>query len=249
MKNVIITGAGSGIGAAIAQVFAKNNWHTVLVGRTEAKLRKTQEQLGTDCTVMTCDQSNRDSITQLARSLQDQDIAISALINNAAIYLPSSFAEADDDNWLQQINTNLLGPVRLTKALWSNLVQNKAVITNVSSTLGLRPIENTGAYSATKAALNSWTQTLALEAAPLGMRVNSICPGLVDTPIHGFHKNEDPQMQELSQKLQGLQPLGRMGQPMDIAEAVYFATSEKANWQTGSLISVDGGVGLTTREI
>lgn len=249
MREVLITGAGSGIGEATAHLFSERGWKVYLLGRNLEKLKKVAAQLKGPSFCISYDQSQSTGGDALLAHLNQQKSKLSALINNAAIYAPAPFADESDENWVQHINTNLLGPIRLTRLLLPEIKQNKGCIVNISSTLGLRPIENTGAYSATKAAINSWTQTLALEVAKDGVRVNSICPGLVDTPIHAFHQSNNAQHQEIYKRLQNLQPLGRIGQPDDIAKAAYFVASEDAPWMTGALIPVDGGVNLTTKEV
>lgn len=248
MKDVLITGAGSGIGKATAHVFHQKGWRVFLAGRTTAKLEKVKSELGSHAEVIAFDQSRSDGLSQLQTQLQKHSANIHALVNNAGIYSPGSFATENDSNWELHFATNLMGPVRLTRTLWPQLVANKGCVTNVSSTLGLRPIAQTGAYSALKAALNNWTQTLALEGAAHGVRANCICPGLVDTPIHSYHNSQKPEDLALVERLQHLQPLARMGQPMDIAQAIYFTCSEEASWMTGSIIPVDGGVTLTTKD-
>ena len=112
---------------------------------------------------------------------------ITALINNAGVYKPANFDKDDDSVWEIHFNANLMSAVRLTRFLWPTLKENKAHIVNISSTLAIRPIANTVAYSAIKAAMNNWTLSLAIEGGPFGVTANCICPGLVDTPIHGFH--------------------------------------------------------------
>ncbi|MBY0314452.1 MAG: SDR family oxidoreductase [Bdellovibrionales bacterium] len=248
MKEVFITGAGSGIGAATAEIFYRKGWKVYLAGRNRDKLEAVRKRLGPHAVVVVFDQSQSAHIPALKLKLEELKVNISALVNNAGFFSPALFAEENDGNWATHFETNLMGPVRLTRLLWPQLQSNKGCVTNVSSTLGLRPIPNTGAYSALKAALNNWTQTLALEGAVDGVRVNAICPGLVDTPIHSYHQSSKPEHVALFQQLQKLQPLGRIGQPDDIAQAIYFTCSEEASWMTGALVPVDGGVILTTRD-
>ncbi len=249
MKNeVLVTGGSSGIGQAIAQLFSSEGWTVYLVARNKAKLQKVQSGLKSESYILPCDLSQSSQIQQLSAELKKQGANISVLVNNAGIYKPSLLEKDTEDSWNTQFATNLFGPVLLTRLLWSQLVKNKGAVVNVSSTLGIRPIENTGAYSASKAAMNSWTQTLALEAGPQGVRVNAICPGLIDTPIHSFHQSTSLEHQALRHKLDQMQPLKRMGQADDIAKAVYFAATESSSWMTGSLIPVDGGIALTTRD-
>lgn len=248
MKEVLITGAGSGIGLAASQLFSQNNWKVYLLGRNESKLLNAQKSLPFKSEILPIDVSLPSECAKLKLKLQELSSNISVLVNNAGIYRPSQFDKETDLLWHEQFETNLFGAVRLTRLLWPQIIANKGAVVNVSSTLGLRPIENTGAYSASKAALNNWTQTLALEAGPLGVRVNAICPGLVDTPIHHFHGSDKKEHQDLRSRLDKMQPLQRMGKPENIAQAIYFAATESSEWMTGSLISVDGGISLTTRD-
>jgi NAD(P)-dependent dehydrogenase (short-subunit alcohol dehydrogenase family) len=249
VREVLITGASSGIGQATAQFFSEKGWFVYLLGRNEKKLLNTQQNLKNKSEILAYDISHSVQCEKLGAHLSKLNSNLTVLVNNAGIYRPNLFVNEKQSDWLEQFETNLFGAVRLTRLVWPQLLKNKGAVVNVSSTLGIRPIENTGAYSASKAALNSWTQTLALEAGPLGIRVNAICPGLVDTPIHSFHQGDSsPQYVELRQKLDKMQPLGRMGQPLDIAKAIYFVASEDSPWMTGSLVSVDGGISLTTRD-
>lgn len=248
MKEVLITGAGSGIGQAASQLFSQNQWKVYLLGRNENKLLHTQKSLPFKSEIIPLDLSQPLELEKLKVKLQQLNSNISVLVNNAGIYQPARFENETDLSWHQQFETNLFGAVRVTRLLWSQIVANKGSVINVSSTLGLRPIENTGAYSASKAALNSWTQTLALEAGPLGVRVNAICPGLVDTPIHHFHGSDAQEHQVLRSRLDKMQPLQRMGKPENIAEAIYFAATEASQWMTGALLPIDGGISLTTRD-
>lgn len=248
MKDVLITGAGSGIGKAAAIIFSKNEYRVFLVGRDSGKLEQTQKELSSKSVVVPCDISSASGLEGLKTTLKSHSADISVLVNNAGIYKPASFTAETPEHWLWHFQTNLFAAVNLTSLLWSDLKKNKGSVVNVSSTLGLRPIAGTGAYSASKAAMNSWTQTLALEGAADGIRVNAICPGLVDTPIHSYHKSTDPEMMALRKRLDNLQPLGRVGEPDEIASAIYFAATDAAKWMTGALVPVDGGVILTTRD-
>ncbi|MCC6137195.1 MAG: SDR family oxidoreductase [Bdellovibrionaceae bacterium] len=248
MKDVLITGAGSGIGKATAKIFSHNEYRVFLVGRNVQKLEQTQKELTHTSVVVPCDISHPSGLSSLQEVLKKHTAHISVLVNNAGIYKMAPFAEETAEHWDWHFKTNLFAAVNLTHILWNDLKKNKGSVVNVSSTLGLRPIPGTGAYSASKAALNSWTQTLALEAGADGVRVNAICPGLVDTPIHSYHKSTDPSMMSLRKRLDNLQPLGRVGEPEEIASAIYFAATDAAKWMTGALIPIDGGVGLTTRD-
>lgn len=248
MKDVVITGAGSGIGRATAKLFSSQGYRVFLVGRSEHKLLKVQKELQESSVIAACDLSTPEGLENLKSILKLNSANILTLINNAGVFKAQNFMNESAQDWHWHFQNNLFSAVQLTQMLWDDLKKNKGCIVNVSSTLGLRPIPNTGAYSASKAAMNSWTQTLALEAASDGVRVNAICPGLVDTPIHAYHNSTEPEMMALRKKLDNLQPLGRVGEPEEIASAIYFAASDSAKWMTGALVPVDGGVIVTTRD-
>jgi NAD(P)-dependent dehydrogenase (short-subunit alcohol dehydrogenase family) len=146
---------------------------------------------------------------------------------------------------MRQFQVNLFGPIQWTQMVMPLLEKSgHGSIVNVSSTLGLRAGATSGAYSAAKAAMNSWTQSLAIEYGPKKVRVNAICPGIVDTPIHSFHSLPDQDKEKSLQAMAKLQPLGRIGRPEEIAEAIYFLASEQSAWTTGAVLSVDGGINL-----
>jgi NAD(P)-dependent dehydrogenase (short-subunit alcohol dehydrogenase family) len=166
-------------------------------------------------------------------------------VNNAGIFKTQKSEEARLDLWQTQMQVNLLSAVQITEGLIPFLVEAKpGWILNISSSLATKPSQNVGAYGATKAAMNHWTQTLAIELGTYQVRVNAICPGIVDTPIHGFHHLPETEKQQQIEKLKNLQPLGRIGEPSDVAKAARYLCSEKASWVTGAILNVDGGVNL-----
>lgn len=246
MKNgYIITGASSGIGQALAVRITTEGHYVLGIGRNTSKLSKTKELCASGrFTALTLDvaQSNL-NLDPVFEWINSSKIQLRGLVNNAGIFEPGLFADSSDESWNLQFNNNLMSAVRLTRALYGQLKEVKgSSVVNVSSTLGRRPIKGTSAYSAIKAAMNNWTQCLALEWAHEGIRVNCICPGLVDTPIHGFYGQSDDVIART--QAHAAQPLQRMGKPEEIAEAIWFLLSEKSSWTTGSIVSVDGGISL-----
>ena len=235
MKSVVITGAGSGIGRATALRFARNNYHVFLLGRDSRKLRITHLECG-DATSIQCDITQPEEVDAATRQILSMNKDVEIIVNNAGTFTYKPFEQQTDEEWMAQFQIHVLGAVRLTRAFWPKFVANKkGSIVNVSSTLGIRPTAGTGAYSAMKAAQVSWTQSLALEGAPHRIRVNCVAAGIVDTPLHppGAIMN-----------MQNAQPLGRVGRPEEIAQAICFLACENSSWTTGSVLHVDGGINL-----
>lgn len=241
----VITGAGSGIGKATARRFAAEGWDVVLMGRRSEILAEVANQIGPRATIFPFDVASPDSLRtaqEWARKNTSISNRISALVHNAGIYAQATTLESSDESWHQMFETNLFGVIRLTQALYPFLKKSRGSITTVSSTLGLRPTPNAAAYSATKAALINWGHSFAKEVAGDGVRVNCICPGIVDTPIHAAR----PQMErsELMERLATMQPLGRVGRPEEIAHMIWALSGPGSEWTTGAVVSVDGGINL-----
>jgi NAD(P)-dependent dehydrogenase (short-subunit alcohol dehydrogenase family) len=243
---IVVTGSGSGIGQALALRLGGAGHGIIGMGRNLEKLQATAKQLPAGrMTCLAADLSSASAATKAAVQVRtwlgDFGRPLLALVNNAGVFDRLAFDSTDESIWERHFQNNLMSAIRLTKELHSQLKLGRpASVLNISSTLGLRPIANTSAYSAMKAAMINWTKTLALEWAGDGIRVNCLCPGLVDTPIHAFHGESD----ESATRRQGhaAQPLGRMGTAGDIAAAAEFLLSSE--WTTGTVLTVDGGISL-----
>lgn len=244
-KTAIITGAGSGIGAASAKLLDEAGYKVFLVGRDRAKLEKVAASLRNG-EPLPCDVASKDSVEAAARTLlANKSLRIDLLVNNAGIFATHDVEGGTDELWREQLEVNLLGPVRWVRALWPRWSEQKSgSIVNVSSTLGVRPTANTAAYSASKAALINWTLALAKDGGPRGIRANAVCPGIVDTPIHGFHTLPADQKNVALEQMAALQPLGRIGTSEEIARSVVFLGTEASAWTTGAVLHVDGGINL-----
>lgn len=246
-ETAIVTGASSGIGAATAVKLSSEDYDLLLLGRNLDNLKKTAalckgsgkiEILNFDLTDVS---KNKE---QILNSLQKLS-AVTLLVNNAGIYKPNNFAESNISVWLEQFQVNLFSAAQLTQIIWPLFVKNKkGSIINISSTLGVKPTPNTGAYSASKAAMNNWTISLAQEGGAHNIRANSICPGIVDTPIHSFHSQPKETADAIKNKMAQFQLLDFIGQPSDVAEAVYFLGSDLSRWTTGSILHIDGGINI-----
>jgi NAD(P)-dependent dehydrogenase (short-subunit alcohol dehydrogenase family) len=245
----IVTGAGSGIGAASAIHLSQMGFDLVLVGRDFNKLKKTAKNLKGTHVILPCDLTVPEGVAELAQELSHLSThgiqsPITALINNAGAFIRNQFEDTKETDWEWMWQVNMMSAVRMAQITLPFLKQEGGVIVNVASTLGLRGTPGTCAYSAVKAAMINWTQTLARELAPFKIRVNSISPGIVDTPIHAFHGTQSKQALEDRQFANQLHPLGRMGSPDEIAHAIGYFCSQNAQWTTGANLVVDGGINL-----
>lgn len=245
-KAALITGASSGIGAATAIEFAKNGYFVYLMGRDKDRLAEVALQCRSGASLLSCELTDTKALDKRLNDMMNINIhRVEVVVNNAGIYKPGSVEGDTDELWSQHFQTNLLAPVHIVRTLFPYFKKHGGgSIVNVSSTLGVSPVANTGAYSALKAAMINWTQTLALEGGPHKIRANCVCPGIVDTPIHQFHGLPEGEKSKTLNQMAGLQPLGRIGTPQDVANSIYFLGSDLSAWTTGASLSVDGGINL-----
>lgn len=246
-KSALVTGAGSGIGEETALLLGQEGYFVFLLGRRVEKLDAVRKKLGDQAMSLPCDLNESSQIQKAVKDVSTKtNGALNILVNNAAIYERHKITDVNSELWRRTFQANLFGTVELTERLVPLLAKSEnAAIVNVSSTLGLRPIAETSAYSASKAALVNWTLSLALELAP-HIRANCVCPGIVDTPIHPFHSLPPAEKEKALKELSGMQPLNRIGTPREIAEAVAFLALPKSSWTTGSTLTVDGGINLNS---
>lgn len=235
MDYVLITGSSSGIGKGIAQYFSKKGMGVVLHGRNKDRLAEVEKSLNGPALSICADISTSDGISELITKIKASKVQLRSLVNNAGIFVRKSVLETSEDEITTLLATNFLAPFGLMKACHPLLKAHpKASVVNIASTLGQKSIALTALYSASKAALISLTETAALEWATDKIRVNSICPGIVDTPIHKGGVSE----------MASLHPLGRVGQLTDIASMTFFLVQDESSWITGSHFVVDGGIHL-----
>lgn len=242
----LITGAGTGIGLAIVERLIREEWRVIVVGRRIDLLENLQTRFGADRVLaVACDVSKDVEVQALAAVVRESanltfGRSLKAVINNAGIYERQMFDSTSDEHWLKMFETNLFGAVRITRAFLPELKSTRGCVLNIASTLGLHAVAGNGAYSASKAAMISWTETLALELGSFGVRANVVCPGIVDTPIHAFHGRG----QSEKDSLKAMQPLGRIGEANDVAHAAWSLLAPGSEWMTGSVLKVDGGIDL-----
>ncbi|MGZ3772083.1 MAG: SDR family NAD(P)-dependent oxidoreductase [Pseudobdellovibrionaceae bacterium] len=246
-KAALITGASSGIGAATAIEFGKNGYFVYLMGRNRENLEAVALKCRSGSSIVSCDITDESALNKRLEDVMGAKIhRVEVLVNNAGIYRTNTTEESSYEIWKNHFDVNLFSHVHIVKMLFPYLKKHGGgSIVNISSTLGLRPQGPTSAYSASKAAMVNWTQSLALEGGPFQIRANCICPGFVDTPIHDFHFFEEERKKKTLEKINVMQPLGRIGTPEEIAKAAYFLGCDLSSWTTGAVLSVDGGINLT----
>lgn len=233
-RRALVTGAGNGIGEAIARAYASLGAFVVLADRDEVALRRVATDLGGSCEPIAFEQATIASIESLAGAAGDVDI----LVNNAGIAVRGPLLDLEWGDLRQVVDVNLVGPIALTRLVGATMVDRGAgVVINISSQMAFTGARNRSAYAATKLALAQFTKTAALEWGPHGVRVNGIAPGRTITAIN---REVFADAAEYAAGLARI-PLGRYGDPEDIANAAVFLASPAAAYITGQTLLVDGG--------
>ncbi len=237
-KRVVISGASSGIGFETASRLAEEGAEVCLVARDHNRLQAAVDTIGGAAWQVCCDLADPVAVAALAEAVGSRWPAVDGLVNNAGIAPMATVDDTTTEVWDTTFAVNVRGPFLLCRELSPLLhAGTSPAVVNVSSTLAERAIPGMAAYNASKAALNQLTRSLALEWAP-SVRVNAVMPAVVDTPIHALRGMTSEQVHEMD----GIHPLGRIGQPKDVAALILFLLSEASSWMTGAVIPVDGGV-------
>jgi len=242
-KVSIITGAGRGIGRAIAISFAREGARTVLVSRTEEELNEVCNeitQMGSKCLVIKADISIPKEIDILVEKTLAEYGTIDVLVNNAAASIIKPLIECTLEDWDNVHNTNLRGLWYLTKTVAENMIEKKSgKIINIASVTGVVGFPDQSIYAAAKGGVVNMTRELGIELAPYGINVNAICPGATDTKalrsVISLDKKENVEL--LMKNI----PINKISEPEDIAGPALFLASDDANYICGAILMVDGG--------
>lgn len=240
-KVAIVTGATSGIGTGCAEMFAKHGAKVVLVGRNLEKGNLLQEEFtskGYTCKFIMCDTSNEQDVISMIKETVETFGSIDILMNNAGVMLQSMEIERMPvEDWKKTFDINVTGYFLVTRYAKPYLLKSKGVILNNASIAGLQyyAAGRSYAYSASKAAVIQFSHQMAKNYGEEGIRVNCICPGIIDTPILG-----DRDRKVYSERI----PLGYVGTPEDVAKVALFLVSDESSYLTGVVLPVDGGASL-----
>lgn len=244
-KTAVVTGAGTGIGRAIARLFAREGGGVVLVGRRAEPIAETKlmiEEAGGRAVAVAADVTSATDVGRLAETALHAFEGIDILVNNAgAVVSRTTVLDCEESDWLATINANLHSAFLCSQALLPHLVQSKGNIIQIASVFGLVGAANCAAYTAAKGALVSLTRAMAVDLGRQGVRVNSVCPAYVETDLNRDMLNSLRGAGSFDEVLRRL-PLGFLGEPDDVAFAALFLASDEARWITGIAMPVDGGM-------
>ncbi len=231
-KLALVTGGGSGIGEGIARAFAEHGAQVIVADLNAAGAERVAAAIGGAAHVL--DVSDRSACDALARLVGP----IAILVNNAGIIrrakLEADSARAD---WDATMAVNLDGPFNMVTAFMDQLKQTKGSVINIGSIQSFVALPNSAAYTTSKGGVRALTKALAIELSPQGVRVNAIGPGMIATPLNAAARQNPDYMANFAQRI----PLGRLGEPADIAGPAVFLASDLARYITGVTLPVDGG--------
>ena len=238
-KIAIVTGGASGLGLATTKKLVENNIKTIIIGRNEKNLAEVSESLGGLCSHKVFDLNNLEGIPGLIAEITQEFGQIDILVNNAGINSKKPFTEVSDHDFQHIIQTNLTSVFVLSREVVRVMqVQKCGVIINISSMAAQYGIPYVIAYTASKSAIEGMTKAMAVELSPQGIRVNCVAPGFIATAMSAKALDNDPARK---QKVLSRTPMGYLGEPNDIGEAVAYLASDAAKYVTGVILPVDGG--------
>ena len=248
MQIAVITGASSGIGRATSARFGRDGAAVLAVGRKASALKEVAEEVeraGGRCVPFEADVTAADAPDAIVAQAVEAFGGLTTLVNAAGIIATGTVENTADAAWDEMLDINLRAPFRLMRAATPHLVASRGSVVNVSSVTGLRAFPGVLAYCVSKAGMDQLTRCAALELAAQGVRVNAVNPGVTVTNLHRRSGVNEENYAAFLERSKQTHPLGRAGEPEEIADLIAFLASEQAGWITGETISIDGGRHLT----
>jgi NAD(P)-dependent dehydrogenase (short-subunit alcohol dehydrogenase family) len=239
----IVTGSGGGIGRAIALVLAREGAKVVIADinpKDGEEVVRQMGELGAESIFVKTDVSKRAEVEGMVEATLNRFDTIDILVNNAGIHDAAPFVEETEELWQKMFAVNVMGTVLPSQAVVPEMMRGEGgKIVNISSKAAVVGEPYHAAYSASKGAILALTRAMAIELAPYRITVNAVCPGPTHTDML-LGATDDAQRRELT----AIAPLGRLGQPEDIARATLYLASDGSDWCTGQALSVDGGMSI-----
>lgn len=239
-KNILVTGGTTGIGFETTKQLVSQGANVAFTGADKDRIDTASRELGEAAFGIQCDQSELDAIDAMAQSLADRGGSIDGVVLNAGVTMAAPTEMETPEQFAQQLMINLRGPYFIVQKLLP-ILNNDASIVAVTSCLHQLGMPGMGVYSASKAGLRSLVRTWAAEFKSKGIRVNSVAPGPINTPIYGKLGLPEADLQAMAQDIQSRVPMNRFGGPDEVAQAISFLLSDASSYMTGSEIMVDGG--------
>ncbi len=237
-KTAIITGGATGIGLACARLFTREGARVAILRRRQNWLAQAGKQIGDSVLAVQGDITHEQDIQRLVDTTLKELGKVDILINNAGTFTGGPLHETDAEAWDRVFNINMTGVFQLTRRVLPSMVeQGSGSIIHISSILGIVAMPQTAAYNASKGALNQFSKSIAVEYGAQGIRSNALCPGMIETEMTEELRSDTALMAEWIKDY----PLGRFGQPEEVAQACLFLASDESAFITGTTLPIDGG--------
>ena len=241
-KVAIITGAGTGIGRACALAYAREGAKLILAARRRDVLEAVAAECGTDPWIAPLDVSNSDEIDRLLKQVASEFGVVHVLLNNAGVLHAGTAEQLTPAQWDETFNVNVRGVWLLSRGVLPLMRKNGGgSIINIASVLGINGARLRAAYAASKGAVVLLTKCMAIDHGHEKIRVNAICPSFIETDLTAAYIRNTPDPAAVRRERIAVHPLGRLGEPEDIAGLAVYLASDESSWTTGAAYPVDGG--------